>query len=153
MTRMTARAQRQQRTHPPLWWPRAFVVLGLLVGVLAMHGLAPGGGVTDSAHHGHRTQASQPPSQATQASQPMSMRAEPSGVRVCHGMGSHGGHTRHADVTCASGAVPAGHTFPALTPDPAGAPVLTAHADRSRPRSPEGARAPPSLAELQLLRI
>nr|WP_275406861.1 DUF6153 family protein [Streptomyces sp. SID12488] len=118
----------------------------MLAGVLAMHGLGPGGmsaGMADSAHHGHRAQASQP----------MSMRAGPAEESVCHGMGSHGGHTQHADATCASGAVPAGHTFAALAPDPAGASDLAARADRSLPRSPEGARAPPSLAELQLLRI
>ena len=140
---MTARAQRQQRAHPPLWWARAFVVLGLLAGVLAMHGLGPGGmsvGMADASHHGNQAQR-------------LDMRAGPSEESVCHCMGSHGGHSQHADATCASGAVPAGHMFPALTPDPAGAPVLTARADRTLPRSPEGARAPPSLAELQLLRI
>ncbi|MDX3747977.1 DUF6153 family protein [Streptomyces sp. AK08-02] len=137
---MTARAQRQQRPNPPLWWARAFVVLGLLAGVLAMHGLGPGGGMAESAHHGHHAK-------------PMSMRSGPSDESLCHGMGSHGGHSQHADATCASGAVPAGHTFPALAPDPAGAPAPAARADRSLPRSPEGARAPPSLAELQLLRI
>ncbi|WP_371660535.1 DUF6153 family protein [Streptomyces sp. NBC_00280] len=143
MTHVTARAQRHQRTHPPSWWARAFVVLGLLAGVLAMHGLGPGGmsaGMTDASHHGHQAQR-------------MAMLAGPADESVCHGMGSHGGHAHHADATCASGAVPAGHTFPALTPDPAGAPVPAARADRSLPRSPEGARAPPSLAELQLLRI
>ncbi|MEH0424104.1 DUF6153 family protein [Streptomyces sp. B21-083] len=140
---MTARAQRQQRTHPPFRWTRALVVLGLLAGVLAMHGLGPGGmsfGMTGGGHHGHGAQS-------------MSMRAGPSDESVCHGMGSHGGHSQHADATCASGAVPAGHTFPALTPDPAGATALADRADHSPARSPEGARAPPSLAELQLLRI
>ena len=144
---MTARAQRQQqRTHPPLWWARAFVVLGLLAGVLAMHGLGPvgvPGGTTGGTHHGrHQTQ-------------PMSMNAGTATQveYVCHGMGSHGGHTQHADATCASGAVPAGHTFPALVPDPAGASAPAARVGHSLPRSPEGARAPPSLAELQLLRI
>ncbi|MDX3457450.1 DUF6153 family protein [Streptomyces sp. ME02-8801-2C] len=142
---MTARAQRQQRTHRRFWWVRAFVVLGLLAGVLAMHGLGPGGmpaGTTDASHHGV---------QAQQMS--MSMRAGPADESVCHGMGSHGGHTQHADATCASGAVPAGHTLPALVPDPAGASAPAARGGHSLPRSPEGARAPPSLAELQLLRI
>ena len=141
---MTARAQRQQqRTHPPLWWARGFVVLGLLAGVLAMHGLGPGGmsvGTADASHHGHQAQR-------------MDMRAGPADESVCHGKGSHGGHSQHADATCASGAVPAGHTFPAPAPDPADTSVLAARADRSLPRSPEGARGPPSLAELQLLRI
>lgn len=97
-------------------------------------------GMADTAHHGHRAQ-------------PMSTQAGFSDESVCHGMDSHGGHTQHADGTCSSAAVPAGHTFPALTPDPAGASAPAARADRSLPRSPEGARAPPSLAELQLLRI
>ncbi|MGW3650428.1 DUF6153 family protein [Streptomyces sp. NPDC000878] len=142
---MTARAQRSRRlrrAHPPSWWARAFVVLGLLAGVVAMHGLAPGGGMTSGAQHGGHHQA-----------QPMSMQAGPADETVCHGSGSPGGHAHHADATCASGAVPAGHTFPALTPDPAGAPALAGGVSRSLPRSPEGARAPPSLAELQLLRI
>ncbi|WP_055535704.1 DUF6153 family protein [Streptomyces graminilatus] len=146
---MTARAQRQQRAHPgrnPFRWARAFVVLGLLAGVLAMHGLAPGGlsvGMTHSAHHGHEAQASRS----------LSMRAGPAEESVCHCSGSPDGHAQHADATCASGAVPAGHTFAALAPDPAGASALAARADRSLPPAPEGARAPPSLAELQLLRI
>lgn len=143
---MTARAQRQQRTYRPLWWARGFLVLGLLAGVLAMHGLGPGGmsvGMTDASHDGHHGHKGQR----------MDLRAGPSDVYVCHGMGSHGGHTQHADATCASGAVPAGYTFPALTPDPVGGPALAARADRSLLLDPEGARAPPSLAELQLLRI
>lgn len=114
-----------------------------------MHGLGPGGmsvGMTDSGHHEYRVV------QASQATRAMSTTPE-TDESVCYCMGSHGGHTQHADATCASGAVPAGHTFPALAPDPAGASVLAARADRSLPRSPEGARAPPSLAELQLLRI
>jgi hypothetical protein len=81
------------------------------------------------------------------------MQAGPADETVCHGSASPGGHAHHADATCASGAVPAGHTFPALTPDPSAAPDLATRADHARPRSPEGARAPPSLAELQLLRI
>jgi len=143
MTHVTARAPRQQRTHPRYWWARAFVVLGLLVGVVAMHGLGPGGmsvAMADASHHARQAER-------------MSMRAGPAEESVCHHMGSHGGHAEHADATCASGAVPAGPAFPALTPDRAGAPVPGARADRSLPRSPEGARAPPSLAELQLLRI
>jgi len=150
MARVTARAQQQHtRTHPPYWWARAFVVLGLLAGVLAMHGLAPGGGTTGGAHHGHHQ---------AQQGQRMSMNAgtatqDVQDEYVCHGTGSDSGHAHHADATCASGAVPAGHTLPALTPDPTTASALADRADRSPARCPEGARAPPSLAELQLLRI
>lgn len=143
MTRVTARAQQHPRTHPPFWWARAFVVLGLLTGVLAMHGLGSGGGTTSTSHHGHHGHQAQR----------TSMQAGPAEETVCHGTGSHGGHTQHADVTCASGAVPAGHTFLALTSDPAGVPTPADRVGGSPARSPEGARAPPSLAELQLLRI
>lgn len=39
--------------RPPLW--RALLVLGMLVGVLAMHGLAPGAGFTATKARAPRT--------------------------------------------------------------------------------------------------
>lgn len=70
----------------------------------------------------------------------------------CHdGCGS--GHVHHADATCVSGAVSGGPVLPGLAPDPAATVVSD---DSLRPEavtSQDGARAPPSLAELQLLRI
>ncbi|MEV6833433.1 DUF6153 family protein [Streptomyces sp. NPDC051133] len=122
---------------PPRRW-RALLVLSVLAGLLGMHALAPGGGMGHAEH----------------------MRSAPRAVAVsapddCAGGDGHCGGSRmhHADPTCASGAVNGGPQLPALAPDPVAAPV-SAHCPRSRAAAaPEGARAPPSLAELQLLRI
>jgi hypothetical protein len=119
--------------RPPLW--RALLVLGLLVGVLGMHALAPGGGL--GGHEGG----------------PVHLRTAAVAIdTVCHdGCGS--GHLHHADATCASGAVSGGPALPALGPDPAAGAVGTADLCAQTASALEGARAPPSLAELQLLRI
>ncbi|MEG3626491.1 DUF6153 family protein [Streptomyces poriticola] len=133
----------QRDGRPQVRWRRAICVLGLLAGLLAMHGLAPGGGLPNASRpdthgrgHGHRV--------------PTAVTAHQS---ACAEDGHGGGHLRHADGTCASGAVSGGPALPALVPDPvaavAGAEDVRAHAAEA----PGGARAPPSLSELQLLRI
>lgn len=71
---------------------------------------------------------------------------------VCHGADSGGGHVQHADPTCASGAIGAGPVLPALVPDPGGAAVAGDLDGRSVAAATEGGCAPPSLAELQILR-
>ncbi|MFG2725390.1 DUF6153 family protein [Streptomyces canus] len=120
--------------RPPLW--RALLVLGMLVGVLAMHGLAPGGGL-----QGHEGSSS-----AHMTTVAVSVD------ETCHdGCGS--GHLHHADATCASGAVSGGPVLPALAPDPASTVVSDDSLCPEAVTSQDGARAPPSLAELQLLRI
>ncbi|WP_030313471.1 DUF6153 family protein [Streptomyces sp. NRRL B-3229] len=126
----------QLRSRPPLW--RALLLLGLLTGLLGMHGLSPGGGL-------HSHEAMRPAPSATVA-------AGVSLDQACHdGCGS--GHLHHADATCASGAVSGGPVLPALAPDPA---FTVVGSDEPCPdgfASQDGARAPPSLSELQLLRI
>ncbi|MFF5155990.1 DUF6153 family protein [Streptomyces sp. NPDC000348] len=134
---MTVRAQSHRAPSPPRWWP-ALLVLGLLVGLFGMHGLAPGGTTAATGHH------SSPAAHTDLAV----MSAE----SVCdHDDG--GGHAQHADPTCASGAVGAGPALPALLPDPVGRAGSPVSGLRSMAAGPEGGRAPPSLAELQLLRI
>ena len=110
------------------------LMLGLLAGLFAMHGLAPGGGVVEHSAAPHMTAA-------------VALHGD------CAGDDCSGGHVHHADRTCASGALSGGPTLPALVPDPVAVPALS---DAPRPcagSAPDGARAPPSLAELQLLRI
>ncbi|MDQ1066712.1 DUF6153 family protein [Streptomyces canus] len=120
--------------RPPLW--RALLVLGMLAGVLAMHGLAPGGGL-----HGHEGSSS---SHMTTVAVSVD--------ETCHaGCGS--GHLHHADATCVSGAVSGGPVLPGLAPDPAATAVSDDSLRPAAVMSQDGARAPPSLAELQLLRI
>ncbi len=64
-----------------------------------------------------------------------------------------GGHLQHADAVCASGAVSDGPVLPAPVPDPVPVVVGDGIVRAYAADAPDGARAPPSLAELQLLRI
>ncbi|MFJ3619835.1 DUF6153 family protein [Streptomyces iakyrus] len=135
---MNSPTQRAQRPALRRWY--VLGVLGLLAGLLGMHGLAPGGGLSQRAHvmQGHQAQTA------------------PASVSATHDMPylhCADGHVRHADATCASGAVSGGPVLPPLVPDPvpaaAGESAVRAYAVMDA----DGARAPPSLAELQLLRI
>ncbi|MEU8033646.1 DUF6153 family protein [Streptomyces sp. NPDC049099] len=126
--------------HPPQRRWRALLVLAVLAGLLGMHALAPGGG-TGRAEHGRSAH--------------LTGTVVVSAQDDCPGGDGHcgGSHLHHADPTCASGAVNGGPQLPALVPDPVTAPAPV-RCPRSRAGSaPDGARAPPSLAELQLLRI
>lgn len=113
---------------------RCVHVLLVLVGLLGMHALAPGGAhaaasMTSSAH-----------------------AASADGPAACaHGHEqAPGGHARHADPVCAA---PGIASTPALgDPSPSPVPVATAQ-DRGRTPPSVAGRAPPDLAALQLLRI
>lgn len=138
MSAVTARGQLHRAPSPLRWWP-GLLVLGLLVGLFGMHGLAPGGTTAVTGHH----------SSAAAHADMAVMSAE----SVCDRGGDGTGHAQHADPTCASGAVGAGPALPALIPDPFGRAGSPVSGLRSMAAEPEGGRAPPSLAELQLLRI
>ncbi|MEV2216978.1 DUF6153 family protein [Streptomyces sp. NPDC050997] len=127
----------QHLGSPPVWRWRALLVLGVLAGLLAMHALAPGG-----AGHGH-------------AATPHMTAVAVSAHDDCAGGGGHcgGGHLQHADPTCAAAAVSGAPVLPALLPDPVAVPVRADAVCPYAGEAPDSARAPPSLAELQLLRI
>ncbi|MFF7090839.1 DUF6153 family protein [Streptomyces rubradiris] len=125
-----------QHLRRPLGRYRALSVLAVLIGLLGMHALAPGGGVghAEQAHAAHTTAALV-------------------AVDDCAGGDGHGHRLHHADPNCASGALDGGPRLAAPAPDP-----VPGWAPAHRPRAawtvaPVGARAPPDLAELQLLRI
>ncbi|MEU7716574.1 DUF6153 family protein [Streptomyces tibetensis] len=122
-------------------------VLGLLVGLLGMHGLAPGGGLPGQGHgeQAHAEQAAVPRNHVFETHQPPA-RLMPYGH-------CGDGHVQHADATCASGAVGGGPVVPPLVPDPVPAGEGESAVRAYAVVDTEGARAPPSLAELQLLRI
>lgn len=143
MSAVTARAP-LHREQPPLPWWLTLLVLGLLAGLFGMHGLAPGGASVVGGHHSGA---------AAHAHMANADMAPVSTESVCHGHGDGGGHTQHADPACASGAVGAGPALPVLMPDPAGQAGAPLGGHRTVAAEPEGGRAPPSLAELQLLRI
>ncbi|MFJ8586481.1 DUF6153 family protein [Streptomyces sp. NPDC093595] len=130
----------------------ALLVLAVLAGVLAMHGLgpalappaAPHSVAASGAHHGV-TASSLPHPAAT---------AREDCVHAGHrDSGTGGGHAEHADTTCAAGGT---STAPVL---PVPAPAAGADADTDAgplalaTGAAPGPRAPPSLSELQLLRI
>ncbi|WP_308400730.1 DUF6153 family protein [Streptomyces sp. AS02] len=141
---MTARAQHHRAPRLPMTGPwRTLLLLGLLAGLFGMHALGPGNAVaagSTSSHHAHAR---------AMAAAHMPGTADET---VCHGGTTGGGHAQHADPTCASGAVGTGPVLPALLPDPAGNAVSGDPDGRSVAAAPEGGRAPPSLAELQILR-
>ncbi|MFF7161352.1 DUF6153 family protein [Streptomyces sp. NPDC008086] len=145
---MTARAQHDRAPRLPMAGPwRALLLLGLLAGLFGMHALAPGNAVAAGSHASRTTPHHAPaPVMGGHAS---AMTDE----SVCHGSApGGGGHAQHADPTCASSAVGAGPVLPALALDPAGAAIAGDLDRRSVTAATEGGRAPPSLAELQILR-
>ncbi|PWI20636.1 hypothetical protein DI272_24065 [Streptomyces sp. Act143] len=125
-------------------------MLGLLAGLFAMHVLAPAGAVATVGHASHHSAHASHSSAASAA-----MNMGPGGVEfVCPGDDSgSGGHAQHADAACASAALGAGPVLHAPLPAPVGP---ASPADRllgAFAAASEGGRAPPTLAELQLLRI
>lgn len=126
----------QRAPRAPLRRPLGLLVLAVLAGLLGMHALAPVGGTghPEHAHAAHRGVVVDAPGDCPD--------------------GHCGGHRmHHADPTCASGAVGDGPELPEPVAgqvhpyEPCGDPRARALG------APDGARAPPSLAELQLLRI
>ncbi|MFJ5220699.1 DUF6153 family protein [Streptomyces sp. NPDC088354] len=118
----------------------ALVVLTVVLGLLGMHGLAADSVTPVSSigpHAAHHM-----------------MAAEPGHAYACHDTGDPAGHHgAHADQLCVSGAIPGSVEVPALTSS-----ILETSSRLQRvvvpaPRESAGGRAPPSLAELQLLRI
>ncbi|MEU4098086.1 DUF6153 family protein [Streptomyces sp. NPDC026673] len=119
----------------------ALLVLTVLLGLLGMHALAAGSAMP-VAHSGPHT------------THHRMTAAEPGQAYACHGTGDPAGHHgAHADQLCVSGAVPGSVVVPALTPSGPVASLPPRHIVAAPPREPNGGRAPPSLAELQLLRI
>ncbi|MFI1467753.1 DUF6153 family protein [Streptomyces wuyuanensis] len=161
----------------------ALLVLAVLAGVLGMHALAPTGvpGAQARAHdtvatahtspvhaspvHAAPVQASpvhaapvhgqsvpEPPAHGQSVPEPsVPQPSVPEAVPGCSHTDGGADHLDHADGTCAA----AGVGSPYAPPEPAaalGAPPSVATPDGAGP-TPAGGRAPPDLAELQLLRI
>ncbi|MFD7609490.1 DUF6153 family protein [Streptomyces sp. NPDC059828] len=115
------------------------LVLAVLAGLLAMHGLAPGPSTTATAHAGMHARH---------------------GAVAGHGVdhcghtvqgGAADGHADHADATCAAGGTSAPYAPPALSPSCGGTVPEASRPGRCDGMTATG-RAPPDLAELQLLR-
>ncbi|MFG2332370.1 DUF6153 family protein [Streptomyces sp. NPDC048604] len=137
------------------------LVLVVLAGLLGMHALSPAQGAvrqgaTDTVqagqpsgpgHHGHQAAAGH-----HGAAQPSEARHATDETLSCSHSPGSGGHLQHADATCSAAGVSAPYSPPALAAALADLPV-TAAAVGTPPASTVSGRAPPDLAELQLLRI
>ncbi|MGW0458367.1 DUF6153 family protein [Streptomyces tendae] len=174
--RSVSSSTEQHVPGPPVRWRLAVCVLGLLAGLFGMHGLAPVGGLPE--HSAGRSHASAAPEAAdAHATEPPPMPSTPPAPMAAGGAHADaartgealageahagcpqgdgscgGGHLRHADAMCASGAVSDGPVLPAPVPDPVPVVGCDGTVRVHAVDAPDGARAPPSLAELQLLRI
>ncbi|SEC80459.1 hypothetical protein SAMN05216489_01670 [Streptomyces sp. 3213] len=118
------------------------LVATLLLGLLGMHGLGP----VPLAH---------PATGHAMTAMTAAMGQKVSTSDPCeHDAGDGGHHMPHADATCASASVagtPA--VVPLLVPDVAARAQLPDALGSLTGGGPDGGRAPPSLSELQLLRI
>ncbi|WP_030576484.1 DUF6153 family protein [Streptomyces anulatus] len=119
------------------------LVCAVLLGLIGMHGLGPMPGAA-AASSGHERMAV-----VAHTDVMASMPGE-----CDHGAGGCTGHTDHADPTCASASVAGA---PAVVPVLLADVVACAEPQETRTSpagsGPDGGRAPPSLFELQLLRI
>ncbi|MEV0962398.1 DUF6153 family protein [Streptomyces sp. NPDC049910] len=136
----------------------ALLVLTVLAGVLGMHALAPAGSAgTPARPHdaaatahgpsGHRQPPHAPPGHRQSSHAPSVPEAGP-GCSHTDG-GPH--HLDHADGACAAPGAGSSYAPPALAAGLGAPPAVTTPNGTGAP-APAG-RAPPDLAELQLLRI
>ncbi|WP_093802585.1 DUF6153 family protein [Streptomyces sp. Wb2n-11] len=125
----------------------ALLVLAVLAGLVAMHGLGPAVPPVSSSAMPEVRHAV------------MAAASSHSGAAECEDCvhagrddGDNGGHAEHADDTCAA----SGTSGAPAVPDPALAGAVAcpaADVPALVPAATPGGRAPPSLSELQLLRI
>ncbi|MFD8644168.1 MULTISPECIES: DUF6153 family protein [Streptomyces] len=121
---------------------KGLLVVAVLVGLLGMHAMGPGP---------MTAQASGATASVTAVASTF-VEADREG-HCDHDCSGHGGSGEHADPTCASAGVAGPVVLPALGPSLVG-PVVTADGLVSTQTvAAERGRAPPSLYELQLLRI
>lgn len=119
------------------------LVLAVLAGVLAMHGLAPGGLAVAHVGHGHGRGVVMAHDDA----------GHPVDEDCSHAAdGRAGGHASHADATCSATGVSTSYAPPPLLTAFSGTSANVGLTDGSIAATETG-RAPPDLAQLQLLRI
>ncbi|MFE2493055.1 DUF6153 family protein [Streptomyces scopuliridis] len=142
------------RTRPA--GPRVLLLLlvpAVLTGLLAMHGLSPVPAMEAHTASAPASVAAGPVSSVPAPSGHVMAAGAMDGDCVHQGHGG-GGHLDHADATCAATGVSTGPALPTSLASalPAG-PLDVPAALRQAPGTTTGDRAPPSLSELQLLRI
>ncbi|OKK16346.1 hypothetical protein AMK16_26055 [Streptomyces sp. CB00455] len=131
----------QPSTRRPAGRGFVLLVLAVLAGVLAMHGLGPG-----------PAPAKAPTAAGGHVVAMVHEEADQQVAGHCSHTDGGMGHADHADATCAAAGVGAAYAPPVLAAALDAGPVPVALPGRAA-GIPEGGRAPPDLAELQLLRI
>ncbi|GEC03629.1 hypothetical protein SSP24_12840 [Streptomyces spinoverrucosus] len=143
---MTSSAQ-QTRRGPA---GRGLMLLAVLAGLLAMHGLAPGAATAGHADSPIRHAAA---SHADSHAPPAPTIHEP-GQACAHAVEDGlPGHVDHADASCSASGIGTSYAPPVLIPAVATASAVLLAAPGRATAATETGRAPPDLAELQLLRI
>ena len=131
---------------------RGFVLLVMVVlaGLLGMHALAPAQASVQASVQ--RAGAGHMGAQHAETGHGMTAGTPDEDPGCSHTSGG-GGHLEHADATCAAAGVSDSYAPPALTSAGLDQPPVTASAAGAVATSTVSGRAPPDLAELQLLRI
>lgn len=127
------------------------LVLAVLTGLVAMHGLGPapqpaGAHAAVTTHHAPAGGHEQAAASDTGCSQGCVHADDPAGS-------GRGGHIEHADATCAAAGTAGAPVLPAPAVLPGHAESQAVLAHGNTPGATACGRAPPSLSELQLLRI
>lgn len=145
--------QATRATKPLGLRSRLLLVLAVLVGLVGMHGLGPGAVPVSAGAPGCAAAHGTALAHGTPAADEHAMQHD-GAPRAAEPVGDgSGGHTQHADATCAATGTAGAPVLPSPAAAPSGVaavPVLGTGTDTS---GAVGGRAPPSLSELQLLRI
>lgn len=123
---------------------RLLLVLAVLMGIVGMHGLGPGALPSAAAH---------PAAHATAAEH---LSADPCDCAHAGGPehgGPSDGHAQHADPTCAASGTSGAPVLHAPAAAPGGIPAAAGAPHGTVLEATAYGRAPPSLSELQLLRV
>ncbi len=135
------------------------LVLAVLAGILGMHALGPAPARAVAPTQPHHATAADHNRAAADHGRSTADHARATAERAgagedCAHPDDHGGsgHSPHADAACAAAGIATAYAPPALAESTAGLPAASP-AHTADPAAATAARAPPDLAELQLLRI
>nr|WP_237330428.1 DUF6153 family protein [Streptomyces sp. BA2] len=128
-------------------------MLGLLFGLLGMHGLGSAQVSVEPAGHHQAVETSAHLGMDADSAPDVASMAAPTVCDHDGGGCGGGGHVQHADPACSSSGVSGAPALPTLPPAVADCVAPSPVHAAWNGSSLDGGRAPPSLSELQLLRI
>ncbi|MFJ6484755.1 MULTISPECIES: DUF6153 family protein [unclassified Streptomyces] len=148
MDQQATRAMKPLGLRSPL-----LLVLAVLVGLVGMHGLGPGAVPVSAAAPGCAAAHGTAPAHGTPAAGEHAVQ-HGGAARADEPAGDgSGGHAQHADATCAAAGTSGAPVLPCPAAAPSGVAAVPVAGTGIDVSGAVGGRAPPSLSELQLLRI